>query len=185
MKSSLRQCAGALLKVLQAMVLAATVASCSSGGDSSGSSPPPVSPPPPAPGTVSGLLQYEIPPPAQNCNGLNFDAVELRPIRQATVQLIDANSRAVLDSTVSDETGQYVLHVAPQTSAFVRVRAELKSTSPAWDVQVRNNVVDPGNQNPKPLATRPIYTMSGKSFNSGTEGHIRNLTATTGWGGSS
>jgi len=180
-----------LLKLLQLTILATAQVACSSGSDSSGSSPPAASPPPqspqpPPPGIViTGVVQYEFPTPVASCAGLDFDNIVLRPIRRATVQLIDASSQAVLDTTVSDDSGNYTLNVAPQTNAFVRVRAELKSTSPSWDVEVRNNVVDPGNRNPPVLAKRPLYTMDGTSFISGDEDHIRNMTANTGWGGSS
>ena len=176
-----------MLRLSQATLLGATLAACGSGGDTGGSNQPPPSPlPPPAPpGVVTGVVQYEFPPPVAGCAGLDFDNVILRPIRRATVQLIDANSLAVLDATASDDGGNYTLNVAPQTDAFVRVRAELKSASPSWDVEVRNNVVGSNNQNPPALADRPLYTMDGTAFNSGDTGHLRNLTASTGWGGSS
>jgi len=97
------------------------------------------------------------------------------------VQLIDSTSLAVLDSTVSDDSGNYSLAVNPQTDVFVRVRAELKSTSPVWDVEVRNNVVDPAEPNPPALADRPIYVMDSVVFNSGDQGQLQDLTAATGW----
>ena len=125
------------------------------------------------------MVQYEFPSPNNNCSGLNFAAVTLRPIRQATVQLIDSTSLAVLDSTVSDDSGNYSLAVNPQIDVFVRVRAELKNTSPVWDVEVRNNVdLDP---NPPALADRPIYVMDSAVFNSGDQGQLQDLTAATGW----
>lgn len=127
------------------------------------------------------MVQYQFPSPANFCDGLNFAAVTLRPIRQATVQLIDSTSLAVLDSTVSDDSGNYSLAVNPQTGVFVRVRAELKNTSPVWDVEVRNNVVDPAEPNPPALADRPIYVMDSVVFNSGDQGQIQDLTAATGW----
>ena len=95
------------------------------------------------------------------------------------MQLIDATSLAVLDATVSDDSGNYSLAVNPQTDVFVRVRAELKNTSPVWDVEVRDNVdLDP---NPPALADRPIYVMDSAVFNSGDQGQIQDLTAATGW----
>jgi len=134
---------------------------------------------------ISGVVQYEFPPPNNNCNGLNFAGVVLRPIRMATVQAIDSNSLVVLDSTVSDDNGNYSLAVNPQTDIFVRVRAELKSTNPSWDVEVKNNVIDPTDPNPPALADRPIYVMDTAPFNSGSTGQVQDLTAVTGWGGSS
>jgi hypothetical protein len=168
--------------LLQVLSLAATMSACSSGGDSASTPSPPPSPPVAG---VAGLLQYEFPPPNNNCDGLNFAAVELRPIRLATVQLIDANDQSVLDSTVSDVNGNYSLDVGPRSDVLVRVRAELKNTNPSWDVEVRNNVVDPGDPNPPALQNRPIYVMDSAVFDVGDQGEVRNLTAATGWGGNS
>jgi hypothetical protein len=162
------------------LLAAFLLSACSGGGgEESGNNPPPTEV------TISGVVQYEFPPPHDNCNGLNFNAVQIRPIRQAPVQLIDANSMTVLDSTVSDVDGNYSLTVGPQTDVFVRVRAELKNTNPSWDVEVRNNVIDPDDPNPPALEDRPIYVMDGSTFNSGSQSQVRNLTAATGWGGNS
>lgn len=134
--------------------------------------------------TISGNVLYEFPPPQVACNGLNFLNVETRPIRRATVQLLDGTGTNVLDSTISDETGAYSLTANASTDVIVRVRAELKQGgSPSWDVEVRNNVVDPNDPNPPPQGQRPIYVMDSASFNSGVTNQTRNLTATTGWGG--
>ncbi len=92
---------------------------------------------------------------------------------------------AVLGSTVSDDSGNYSLAVNPQIDVFVRVRAELKNTNPSWDVEIRNNVVDPTDPNPPLLADRPIYVMDSAVFNSGDQGQVQDLTAETGWDGSS
>ena len=51
----------------------------------------------PAPGTpvtVSGTLSYEFVPPNLNCAGLNFSAIEVRPIRGATVVLLNGTGGA-------------------------------------------------------------------------------------------
>ena len=136
------------------------------------------------PVTVSGVLQYEFPPPNNQCRGLNFDAIELRPIRQATVQLLNSAGTTLIDTTVSNDLGQYAFTMDPQTDFIVRVRAELKRSSTlTWDVEVRNNVDTSGS--PPPLAQRPIYVMDSAVTNSGTADQTLNLTATTGWGGSS
>jgi hypothetical protein len=136
------------------------------------------------PVTISGVLQYEFPPPNAQCRGLNFSSVEVRPIRQATVQLLDGDGRTLLDSTVSDDLGRYSLTADPSTDVMVRVRAEmLRSGALTWDVQVRNNVDTGGS--PPPLDQRPIYAMDSVPFNSGTSDLTRDLLAETGWGGSS
>ena len=131
--------------------------------------------------TISGKVQYEFVPPAGNCNGLNFNATMTRPIRQATVQIIDDASGAVIDTMFSNDAGDYSFTVDANTMVFLRVRAELKRTgpNPSWDVEVRDNTANTGS----PLLQRPLYVLDGSAFDSGTLDMNRNLTATTGWGG--
>ncbi len=133
--------------------------------------------------TISGNLRYEFPPPRAACDGLNFNGVLLRPMRQVTVQLLNATGTTVLDTAVSDDNGAYSLSANASTDVIVRVRAELKkSGSPSWDVEVRNNVdTDP---NPVPLNQRPLYVMDSSVFDSGVTDQTLDLTAETGWGGS-
>jgi hypothetical protein len=135
--------------------------------------------------TISGTVQYEFVPPNANCQGLDFASTLVKPIRGATVQLVDA-SNTELARTVSGDDGSYSFaNVAANTDVRLRVRAELKRTgSPGWDVEVRDNVVDPNDSNPPALADRPLYAMV-SNFNTGTSDGTRNLTARTGWDGSS
>lgn len=135
--------------------------------------------------TISGTLRYEFPPPKNlSCQGLDFNNVELRPIRQATVQLLDASGMTLIDSDVSDEAGAYSVDVPAGTDVKLRVLAETRRTgSPTWDVQVRNNLDDPAN--PLPLGQRALYAMDSTVFDSGATNRMLDLTATTGWGGSS
>ena len=162
-------------------LLAMAVASCGGGG-SSGPAPPPA-----ATVTVSGVVNYEFAPPNTSpaiCAGLNFNAIQVRPIRRATVQLLQSPGNSVLGSTVSSDTGAYSLTIPGQTNVFLRVRAELKQAgAQSWDVEVRDNTQ---HSNGQPLLTqRAIYALDGSVFNSGGSNMTRNLTATTGWGGSS
>ena len=132
---------------------------------------------------VSGKAQYEFVPPNNNCRGLDFGAVETRPIRRATVQLLDAGG-SVLASTVTDDNGDYAFsNVATGQTVSLRVLAELKrSGAPGWDVEVRDNVLPSGSSTP--LEDRAMYALDSTTFpvNGST---IRNITATTGWDGSS
>ena len=62
----------------------------------------------------------------------------------------------------------------------LRVRAELKQAgAPGWDVEVRDNVDTSGT--PPPLGSRPLYTLLGNQFSTGTSNVTRDLTATSGW----
>ena len=137
--------------------------------------------------TVSGKVFYEFVPPNDNCQGLDFrpTSIEVRPIRSATVQLIEGSTGNVLDTTIATDGGDYSFgNVASGLDVRLRVRAELKkSGSPSWDVEVRDNVDT--SANPLPLASRSLYVIEGADFNTGTADVTRDLTATTGWGGSS
>jgi hypothetical protein len=134
--------------------------------------------------TISGNMMYEFPPPNASCNGLNFNNVQLRPIRQATVQALDETGMAVHDTVVTDDLGAYAVTVPASTNVIIRVRAELKSGgSPSWDVEVRNNVDT--SPSPPPLEQRPIYVMDSGVMDSGVLDTTLDLTATTGWDGAS
>ena len=138
--------------------------------------------------TISGKVQYEFVPPNTSCNGLNYAGTVTRFIRQATVQIVDAGSGTVIDTMVSNDMGDYSFTVAANTNVFLRVRAELirGGTNPSWDVEVRDNVVDPMDPSPPPLGQRPLYVLDGANFDSGTIDSTRPpTTAATGWGGSS
>jgi hypothetical protein len=140
---------------------------------------------------LSGLVEYEFPPPnnsnpAKLCNGLDFraSAIMLRPVRGATVQIIDPNSNTLIASTVTAEDGIYSVMLDSNIDVRVRVIAELKrSGSPSWDVEVRNNVVDPLDLNPPPLGSRPKYFLDSSVLNTGDADLSRDLIAGTGNGG--
>ncbi len=136
--------------------------------------------------SVCGKVQYEFVPPNANCRGLDFAAVQLRPVRQATVQLLQAGTSTVLASTVTDDAGDYEFGgIANGTNAQVRVLAELKRTGgPTWDVEIRDNVVA-GQASPPALDQRPLYALDGASFTVSSTASIQDLTAATGWDGTS
>ncbi len=140
--------------------------------------------------TVSGLLQYEFVPPNPNCQGLNFGATFARPIRGATVQVLNATNSAVLGSTASDENGNYsITNVPNNTQVFVRVLSELKAGfgNSSWSVEVRDNFVpngsDQDNPSNPPYRNGPMYALDDAAFNTGASDVTRNLLAETGWNG--
>ncbi|HZD53206.1 MAG TPA: hypothetical protein VE175_09170 [Woeseiaceae bacterium] len=152
------------------------------GGDNGGGSDAPA-----GPVTISGKAQYQLPPPGPACQGLDFNAIELRPIRQATIELLAAVDDSVLDSGVTDDTGAFALTVDPQAQVYIRVRAELKRTgSPSWNVEVRDNTATmTASGSPLALKARPLYVLDTAAFSSGTADMTRNVTAATGWDGTS
>ena len=139
--------------------------------------------------TISGKVNYEFVPPNANCRGLDFGSIETRPIRGATLQLIDAGTGSVIDSTVSSGTGDYnFADVTAGTDVRLRVRAELKRAGlSGWDVEVRDNFIagasDADVPAPPPLATRALYVLDGSNFNTGGANVERDLLAATGWTG--
>ncbi len=132
--------------------------------------------------TVSGVARYEFVPANPDCLGLDYLATELRPIRRATVQLIDASSGAVHGSTTTDDNGNYAITIDPDIDVRVRVRAELKrGGAPSWDVDVRDNTSNTASV----LQNRPLYVLDTDPFSSGAVDQPGSVTATTGWNGTS
>ena len=137
--------------------------------------------------TVSGTIRYEFVPPNLNCSGLDMNNPVPRPIRGATVQLMDAGSMTEIARTVSDDVGGYSFaNILASTMVYVQVRAELKRLGqglPSWDVEVRDNVVDPDDPGPPPLlGSRPLYALTGTAFDTGTADVTNaDLLAETGW----
>ncbi len=141
---------------------------------------------PGGPVTIAGKAFYEFPPPIAGCQGLDFNALQTRPIRQATVQVLDAATDAVLAAGVTTDTGDFALTVDPNTEVYIRVRAELKRTGgPAWDVDVRDNTTaeTPAGE-ALPLEARPLYVLDTAPFDSGDTDLTRDVTAATGWNNS-
>ena len=123
--------------------------------------------------TVAGKLQYEFVPPNFNCAGLNFNAIQTRPVR-------------AVGTTTTDDNGDYSFsNVAVNTDVRIRVRAELKQAgAPGWDVEVRDNVDT--SASPPALSLRPLYVVQWDVFNTGIGDVLdADYTATTGWDGSS
>jgi hypothetical protein len=140
---------------------------------------------------VSGVVSYEFVPPFPDCRDLDFSAIETRPIRGATVQLVDANTQNVLQTTTASATGDYVFaNVNANSMVNLRVRAELKQIgTPGWDIEIRDNFLagqsDSDFPPPPAQGTRAQYRLDGADFDTGAVDVVRNLTAATGWGGSS
>jgi len=138
----------------------------------------------PAVVTVSGTLSYEFVPPNLNCAGLNFSAIEVRPIRGATVVLLNETGGEMARMPSTDNGTYAFAGVSPNTSVRIRVLAESKRSSRAsWDVEVRDNVDT--SPTPPPMGERPMYSIESSLFDSGSKGANRDLLAETGWGGSS
>ena len=136
---------------------------------------------------VSGTVNYEFVPPEANCSGLNFAGTFNRPIRGATVQLLDSGNN-VLSTMIAGDDGSYAFNnIDANTIVRLRVRAELQQAgTPGWDVEVRDNFIAGASDSdvpaPPALGTRALYTLDGVNFDTGTSNITQNLTAASGWG---
>lgn len=134
--------------------------------------------------TVAGRLTYERPLPNQGCRGYDFSFIIDRPVRRASVFLLDASNN-VLGAAQTDDDGDYSFaNVPANTDVRVRVRAELVQDSgpQTWEVYVRDNTSNTSVR----LENRPVYEVQWSLFNTGATHSLDNdFTATTGWSGSS
>lgn len=137
--------------------------------------------------SISGFVNYEFVPANHNsrdrCFGLDFSRRTPKPIRAATVQLLDSSNN-ILGTTVSGDDGSYSFdNIVANTDVRVRVRAELKRNgAPSWDVEVRDNIDPTANPALSGLKSRPLYVAQWGLFNTGGN-HItdENYVAMTGW----
>jgi hypothetical protein len=153
-------------------VLAALVCACGGGG---GAGPSPSPNPGGSSVTLSGKIMFERPPFKGGTNGLDMANPADSPARGVVVQVLDATSNAVLASTNTDAAGAYSVSVPANRSVFVRAKAQMINTgnAPTFNFRVLNNT----NSN-------ALYALDGSSFNTGAADVTRNLTAATGWTGS-
>ena len=134
--------------------------------------------PPPTSVTVSGRIMFERVPFSNVLgSGLNFTAIVAAPAREVEVELLASGGGAVLATTATDTNGNYSFTTTPNTSVFVRAKAVSRHTGAAarpasWDLRVRDNTNGDAQ-----------YVLDGSAFNTGVTDQVRNLTATTGWGG--
>ncbi len=168
-----------MARILFCAAAIALIGACSNGGSPAPTPPAPpgpTPPPPPTPSnvTISGTITFDLVPFNAATNGLNYNAITQEPARGIVVQALD-NTGGVLQSTVTDASGQYSVTVSSNTNVRIRVRAQmLESAIATWNVTVRDNTS--GNAD---------YVLDGSLTSSGAANSTRNLNAASGWGGSS
>ncbi len=125
--------------------------------------------------TISGTINYERVPFSSTLSaGLDYSNIQTLPVRGADIQALGA-ADCVIASGVTSTTGTYSLAVSPNTDVKIRVKARTANTGPpTWDFEVRDNTNSNG-----------LYVLDGSSVDSGSSNSTRNLTATSGWGGTS
>jgi hypothetical protein len=119
---------------------------------------------------VTGQVQFaRVPFATSSPNGLNYAAPVQKPSRGVMVEALAAGTTTVLAAGATDDTGNYSLTVANNTSITIRVTAKMQRTgSPQWDVRVQDGVA----------GTPYSYTQPG-SFNS-SAGTAHNVAIPTG-----
>jgi len=124
--------------------------------------------------TLSGTATFDRVPLNPSTSGLNFNAIEQMPIRQAPVDLLDA-SGAVINTTITDDNGDYSFTVQSGENIRVRVRSEIQKSAPnEVDLQVVDNT-----------SGDAVYAIQGALSVMPATNQTRDLNAASGWGGSS
>lgn len=122
--------------------------------------------------SLSGRVTYDYVPHKTTLIGLNYNAIESRPVRGVQVELI-GQSGQILAVTSTDADGHYQVAAPANTAVRVRVKAQLLSvTAPAWDFSVRDNT-----------SGNALYVMDGSLASTGKSDSTRDLHAASGWTG--
>lgn len=167
-----------VLRVLAGVIIMALAVACSESSPTNPTPPPPAPPPPPPPPagmvTISGTITFDLVPFNTATNGLDYNAITQAPARGLIVEALDGGG-SVLDSTISNGSGQYSVSVDSNTNVRIRARARMtESTIASWTVTVRDNTNSDAE-----------YVLDGSLTDSGGTDSTRNLNAPSGWGGSS
>lgn len=120
--------------------------------------------------TISGKIQFER-VPHLGTGPLDYGATFDAPVRQAVVQAVDGGG-TVLETTRTDDAGDYAIVVPGQTQLFIRARAEMVDPGGRWNFKVVDNT-----------SNGALYVLDGAVASSGDADSVRNLTAQTGWNG--
>lgn len=121
---------------------------------------------------LSGKITYDYVPHNANNLGLNYFAIESRPVRGAVVELIDDIGQ-IKATGITDNDGNYLIAIQKSLVIKVRVKAQLLSTSiPSWNFKVTDNT-----------SNNALYVLDGALIAATTQSAKRNLHASSGWDG--
>lgn len=124
--------------------------------------------------TLSGRVTYDFIPHNNNYVGLNYSAIEQRPIRGAVIELLDDAAQIVAASTTGED-GSYAFPITANSVVKVRVKAQLvKIDVPSWNFKVTDNT-----------SNNALYVLDGALNSVGAQDSKRNLNAGSGWDGAS
>lgn len=123
---------------------------------------------------LSGVVSYDrIPFASRIGEGLDYNNIQVLPVRGVRVELLDSNG-IILSASKTDENGSYQFNRIPSNiDVQLRVLAEysVTTTEPIWNVEIKDNThID-----------LPTYAMVGRLGCSGLEDSQRDLHAPSGW----
>lgn len=124
---------------------------------------------------ISGTISYDFVPHSPT-GALDYANMEIRPVREAKVQLL-ASDGSVLATSKTDQLGAYSFSVTANTDLRVRAWAQLiYSDNVIQPTQNQITVADNTNDNAP-------YVLDGSLINSGSTDSVRDLHAASGWNG--
>ncbi len=120
---------------------------------------------------ITGQVTFDyVPMVAQPRVKLDYGAIEVRPVRGATVRLRRGNS--VIDTASTDDEGMFSILASKASEVHFRVRAEIREDESNWDVRVLDNTRNDA-----------LYTMDGAPFLANATSPAQQLHAPSGWTG--
>lgn len=121
---------------------------------------------------LTGTVTFDYVPHNTNRIGLNYGAIEKRPIRGAVIEAV-AESGAIQQVATLSAEGKYSFTVPLNSQIKLRIKAQLlqDTVSPKYNFSVTNNT----NSN-------ALYVLESTYASSGSTDTVRNLNAASGWG---
>lgn len=125
-----------------------------------------------APILVSGVVTFDFVPTSVS-SGLVYASTSKKPARGIVIEAINTADLSLATSTVTDDSGHYVLVLPRNSNVKVRAKAQMLKSG-VLDFQIVDNT-----------SSKALYVMDSAGFNTGSSNLTKNLNAASGWGGTS
>ena len=123
---------------------------------------------------ISGKVTYDYIPAKSNHKGLDYSNISKKSVKEVFVVAVDSSGKTYA-STYTSSTGNYELKLPKNTNIKIKVSAKMqKSKVASWDIEVVDNTKNDS-----------LYVLEGTIKSTGSNNSIRNINASSGWGGSS
>jgi hypothetical protein len=122
---------------------------------------------------ISGQVTYDRVPASVTYDGiakLNYNDIKSLPSRDILVKALGVDGNIITETT-TDKNGKYSLYVPKNIDVKIRAYARMYKKG-YWDVSVVDNT-----------NLKALYVIEGEYHNSEDKHNIRNLHASSGWGG--